>query len=386
MNNIKLNKVIFFTLVATFAIYLTYHQVYTSSSIEHKGFRWFASDTQQHIQFITDYIYHSRYIPHPLWHLLVFYTSKIFHLSLNAAAVCISSASIIIWVYAVYYIVKHMCEKFSIYTQMLIVLSIIVIGPLCIPWYQKVIYYGQGAPNVWHNVTYWMVKPFAVMSVYYFIYAQNNQKIRYLLFAFLSAVISIFAKPSFIIIFLPAVMLYIFIKKLYNKKFIQFFTLLFITSCTILLYQYTLSFGQGSDSKVVFDFLGVWSLFSKNIPISIFLALAFPIMLVIFYPKIIKNEYILFSWLLTILGIIYFALLAQAGKYYTDGNFGWSYAIAMNILYTFSIILFFKEFYKIEFKRRYFLLMLFLTQIFIGIYYLQKILIGQNPVFIGFYI
>jgi len=377
---------IFFILISIFSIYLTYHQVYTPSSIGHKGFRWFASDTQQHIQFITDYIYHGRYIPHPLWHLLVFYTSKIFHISLNTAAVCISSASIILWVYSVYYIVKHMCAKFNIYIQMLIVLSIIVIGPLCIPWYQKVIYYGQGAPNVWHNVTYWMVKPFALMSVYFLIYAQKNNKTKYLLFAFSSAVISIFAKPSFIIVFIPAIILYIFIKNIYNKKFIQFVILLSITSFIILLYQYTLSFGKGTDSKVVFDFLGVWSLFSKNIPISIFLALAFPIMLIVFSPKTIQNEYVFFSWILTILGIIYFAFLAQAGKYYTDGNFGWSYAIGMNILYTFSIILFFKEFHEIEFKRRYFLLILFLAQIFIGIYYLEKILIGQNPVFIGLYL
>ncbi|MDQ7047615.1 MAG: hypothetical protein Q9M39_08335 [Sulfurovum sp.] len=244
---------------------------------------------------------------------------------------------------------------------------------------------GQGYPNIWHNVTLWSVKPLALLSIILLFKAVYSKKNLYYFLTTITVLTSLFAKPSFAIMFLPSLAIFGLIQKHYNKQFILFYIFLSVMSIGILLYQFSHTFHTG-DSKVIFDFLGVWSQASRDVPISIMLTLAFPLLFVLVESKILHDDYILFSWIQIFIGILFYSLLAQTGHYYNHGNFGWSYMIAISILYVFSIIKFFSIYNDLNIFKRYILLSLLLTQVIIGIYYFEKVLQGQNPLYIAIFL
>ena len=170
--------------------------------------------------------------------------------------------------------------------------------------------------------------------------------------------------------FLPALAFLFFYEKRYRDKLsIIFFLTLLLISISILLYQYTHTFG-GENSHIVIDFFSVWMISSPNIPLSIILALAFPIFFTMLNTEsLIKNRYILISWVMVLIGIIYYSSFAQTGRFYFHGNFGWSYMIALSILYLFSIIEFFKLYPTLNWYKKYPLLALLIFQLIVGIVY-----------------
>lgn len=344
----------------------------------------YLSDTSEHLQYILPYIDDSRqhFIPHPLWHLSVYYIAYFFGIHLEYAAITFSTFSVGLWIYLVYYLVSTSNPHFCDLKKTLITFSVIIIVPLTIPIYNPNIFLGQSSPNIWHNVTLWTLKPLALLSVYLTFKAinTNNTKIYFLALAITLA--SIFAKPSFIIIFLPALFLVILLKQFYTKKNVLYFFIVSLFSLIILVYQYTYTFGN-EETKLIIDFLGVWSAGSKNIPISIFLALAFPLTLLVLYPHILRHDYILLSWLQTLLAMLLFATFAQTGELYLHGNFGWSYAIALSLLYLFSIIYFFKELHNLTTLKKSILFTLLFIQTFTGFYYFLSILNGTVPLYVN---
>lgn len=380
MNTSRPNYALIGLLLAVFGMVglLVYQQIFTNS---------YASDTQKHIVFLYVYFYgeDSFYIPHPLWHCGVFFFSKIFRISVEHAAVVFSALLVVIWTYLVYRIARHFLQERSRLFLTAITLAIIMIGPLCIPWYNKIIFLGQGSPNIWHNVTLWTVKPFALLAVVFVVEALRNGRFTYYFFAFASVILSLFAKPSFAIMFLPALILFALCKKIRDKRFYLFYMVVSVTSAAILLYQFTHTFNSG-DSKLVFDFLGVWSRSSPNVAVSILLALAFPLLLTLLEPSLLEDDYIMLSWLQVFIGIFLFALFAQTGKYYYHGNFGWSYMLAMSLLYLFAIVKYFERYGQMHPLKRYVLLLLFLVQVGIGGYYFFRVFQGQNPLYIAIYL
>jgi hypothetical protein len=367
-------NIIFFIFLTSIFLFLTYHQSICS----------YPSDTSEHIKFTKEFFHHDRYIPHPLWHICSYTISKLFNIQLTLSAAICSTFLLVLWSILVYvFIIKNINDNFKVRLSMMI---IIMIGPLCIPWYNKIIYYGQGSPNIWHNVTLWSVKPFALLSTWLSIDGLYKKDIKKLTLATIFTLISIFAKPSFIIMFLPALLLYAIARQEYKDMlFVKFYAIVSGLSIMILLYQYTHTFNQ-QEGKIIIDFLGVWSLTSQNISVSILLALAFPMAFISLHSKILQDRYILISWIMIFISIAYYATFAQTGRFYTHGNFGWSYMIAMSLLYLFSIVKYFEIYTSLHIVKKVILNTLLLVQTIIGIYYLYHILIGQNPLYVSIWI
>lgn len=369
---------IFFLLAGLFlaVCYLVYQQIFSQ----------YFSDIAGHIAYLYMYFYSDDfYIPHPAWHYGVWYTSKLLHISVEYAAVLFSASLVTLWAWLVYRVVSAWLGQLTPLARTLITALILLVGPLCIPWYNHIVFLGQGSPNLWHNVTIWTVKPLALIAMLLMLRAIETRKVEYYVFASLVTLLSIFAKPSFIIVFLPALFVFVLLKKVRQMKFVVFFAVTSALGGAILLYQLQ-HLAHFQESKVIFDFLGVWSLYSRNIAISILLALAFPLVLFMAAPKVLENSYILLSWLQIIFGIVYYACFAQSGHYYSHGNFGWSYLIAMSLLYLFSIV----EFIRIQAWftpiRRIVLWGLLLIQTAEGAYYFLKVLQGQNPLYISIFL
>jgi len=390
---ITLIKAVFFSSIFFMGLFLTYQQVF-GAQLDQEIVRYYASDMIPHIEFVKQYFDDTKYIPHPLWHILVKGFSVICGLSIEYSAAFVSSSILLLWSVLIYYTDKTLLLD-TLQTQtalrkeiviLLLTFFIYTVGPLVLPFYSNLIYKGVGSPNIWHNVTLWMVKPLALLSMLFAVWGMQKQKLLYYGYAIVATLLSIYAKPSFIIIFLPAIYLLMIDRRYISKSNLYFIASLTLFSILILFYQYTHTYSNNTDGGIIIDIFGVWSLGTNSILISISLALAFPLLFYILYPESSKNDLLLLSWLQVLFGIILYAVFAEKGSHYSHGNFGWSYRIALSMLYLFSIIEFCKSFYILNLWKRSSLLILLILQVAIGVYYLVHVLEGQNPIYIGVFI
>jgi len=357
-------KINFLNLVLIFIV--TYFLIYMQT----EGL--IIADTKPHIKFIQQFIDGTIYIPHPLWHLGTYCFSKILSVDYNAGASIFTAFLVTMYAIIIYKIAQSLDEYSENNAKWFLITFIsLAIGPLFIMSFSPRIYLGVGSPSDWHNVTLLAVKPFALLSVFLTIKFFISNKLNYFILAILVTIVSIFAKPNFIIIFLPSLVAYIVLKKYFDKRQLLFALITILFSVAALAYQFTNEFGEGGKSSVIFDFLGVWSMYSSNIPVSILIALGLPFLITIFnYQSVKKNEYIKFTWLLVLFSLILFSCFAEEGRNYSHANFSWSWNISLSLIYIFTIIEYFKQYFTMPAIFRYFLLTMILYQVYVGWYFL----------------
>jgi len=331
-----------------------------------------ASDTALHINATMHYINGDKYLPHPLWHICTHYLSKLLDLNYNIGASIFTAFLITLYAAIIYKIAQSIDDyKDNNAMWFLITMTAFTIGPFFVMSLNPHIYIGPGSPSVWHNVTLIIVKPLALLSVFFTIKFFVSNRFYYSISAITVIVLSVFAKPSFIIVFLPSLVVYIILKKYFDKRQLQFTLITIILSVAILAYQFMNNYGGDSDSSVIFDFLGVWSLYTPSVTVSILMALGLRLLISLFnYQSVKKNEYIKFTWLLVIFSMVLFASFAEGGRRYADGNFSWSWMISLSMIYIFTIIEYFKQYFSMRPVVRYPLLAIMLYQVYVGWYYL----------------
>ncbi len=376
-----------YIIVFLISIYLISHQL---SGIG------YLSDTIVHLSFVNKYFNGEIYIPHPLWHYCVHYMSYI-TLDDKMATSLVTSFFIIIWVFIVHTLLKYFLydlkeKKINLYFILILLLALFVIGPAHFSSFNTNIYLGIGSPNIWHNVTMFAVKPFALLVTFFFIVTLQSQgKIKYQILTIVFFILSMYAKPSFAVMFIPALIVYVLlIKPSIDKRLILFALMLLSIFLLILFSQFLHTYGDENallafgapKAKIIIDFFGPWSHYTPNIFISIMLATCFPIVFLFLNfhtlkkEKSLHTELLLFSWVMLIISIIIFSIFAEEGSRYYHLNFGWSYNLALSILYVFSIISYFSIYEKIKSISKSILNIILCIQIITGIYYLYTILIG----------
>jgi len=379
-------------LIYTVFFFLFQHQTY-------RPLREYPSDLPGHISFIS----HINDIAHPLWHYIVKFISSIFHISLQLSAISFTALLVVI----LFIIINNILE-FSLENQLnslssttkrylilFITFSLLISSAIYMPFFNKNLYLGQSACGIWHNVTLLMVKPFAFLSIFFTIRFIQAANIKFFIVALLSTIISIFAKPSFIIIYLPALYVFVFyfiyqskrtilqnllqIKNVLYKHIFYYLILVTFFSILILIIQFLIIYGGGNpvESKIIFDFLGVWSLYTPNIIISLVLIIAFPILVLILMPHK-KSDFYIFSLIMFIISLIIYSLFAESGLRYSDGNFAWSMHIAYHILFLFSTIEFIKGYDLLVSWEKHLLSIVLSLHILSGLYYFVQILNGQH--------
>ena len=362
----------FYFIIFLAVVFLFVHQL--------PGHKGYASDVGAHIGFVEIFFDGKVYIPHPVWHIAVHYMNYI-TLDKDVSAVLVNALFILMWIYIVqaiytYFIAK---EKNNNYIYVFLFM-IFIIGPAYIPFFSKFIIAGVGGPNIWNSATLIAVKPFALLAVFFTVLGLEKKQMSYYLIGVVSLLISIFTKPSFVIAFLPALVLLMIFKKIYSKENLIYVTILSSLSIGALAYQFLNTFGEDK-GKIVISFLGVWSASSPNVFVSILLALMFPLFFMIFnFNNVKKNNYLLLTWIMTFISIGYAALLAEAGPRFYHGNFFWSYMISLSLLYVFTLIDYFKNITDIKPYIKIFLNIVLLWQVFVGLYYFIAIIMtGGDP-------
>ena len=346
----------------------------------------YISDTPKHIVLLDEYFKGQKYLPHPMWHTGTYLISKLPFISLQLATVIFSTIIMSAWlVLLFFYLQFEFRHKNKSYLNrptlfFFTFYSILFVGPMLFPITDYIIYFGKGSPNIWHNITMWMVKPFAFGSLVSVYIAIDKDEKKYYIIAFLLVILSIFPKPSFIIIFLPTLFLIALIHKIKTKQFYIFLTLLSIASISILLYQLIHTF---TTSKVIFAPFAVWSLTSNDIPFSIILGLFFPILYSLLHLEALHSKLIQMAWMQTFIGILLYILFAQTGRQFTHANFSWSYMLAMSFLYIISITHFMLNYKKLVPYKQVALFIVLFMQVSIGSYYFYQIMHGQHPLFVS---
>ena len=361
---------LFYLTIFLIVVFLTSHQLSGDN---------YQSDFLSHIFFVEPFFNGEVYIPHPLWHICVHYMTYI-TLDNKFSAAIVTALFVVMWIYIVqkiylFFVAK---EKKNIYLYAFLFI-IFIIGPAYIPFFSKFIIMGVGSPNIWNNATLMAVKPFSLLAVFFTILSLEKKYIYYYLLGAVSLLISIFAKPSFVIAFLPALVLLVLVKKMYSKENITYVAILSLISVGALAYQFLNTFGEGK-GKIIISFLGVWSAATPNVFISILLAILFPLLYLIFnLDSVKKNNYLLLSWIMTFISIVYAAFLAEEGARFYHGNFFWSYMVSLSLLYVFTLIDYFKNITYINPHIKLLLNIILSWQVLVGLFYFIKIMAGEDP-------
>jgi len=370
---IEILKPIFFVSIFSITYILFYNQLFNN----------YSSDFTSHVGFINGIISGQFYLPHPLFHYLTYYVSVIFSIDIKVAAILVAAALVTALSIIVYKILLFSLVNKNTYFILFLVFLIMFSSNFYLPelGLTKHHYLGNGSIAVWHNVTLFMVKPFAVLSVFLlFNGLETNQKSS-LFISCLIALISIYAKPSFVVIFLPTVFIFMLYMAFNKHKdsfcIFYYFVILLVVTSIILYSMFSNTYNESKDSAIIFAPFQVWNLYSNNILLSIVIGnLVVVNFIALGFKHISLKSW--FSILMLVISILIFALFAESGNRFNHGNLSWSYCIAQPIAYLFVIIDFVNNYSKMNSWQRNILNLALSLHLIGGIYYFIKIFNGLS--------
>lgn len=152
----------------------------------------------------------------------------------------------------------------------------------------------QCGPNPFHNPTILFVRPFAIASFIYFIkLIRTYKQIKYMRYALLFSIftlLSVGAKPSYAIVFLPAMGIYAIYHILANKELKFGITALVavLPSLLLLLLQQKWASSQIKTEEIIFRFGGSFGLEGFNIITASLVT--FPVVILLFRSSLMKKE------------------------------------------------------------------------------------------------
>ncbi len=232
-----------------------------------------------------------------------------------------------------------------------ITLALLFVMPLWNWWKFPAIYLGQPTPNVWFNPTLIFAMPFALG-----LFALASRSLRDLAPASLAGtgalmVLSLIAKPNFVIALAPCYGVALAARLLPTAldgfrgtlKALGKLALACGPPLAALIAQYILTFTRAStfgpayqDARVIFAPLAVWSLYSPNIPVSILLGTAFPVVSAACFPRQVWSDPRLrLAWATMAIALLQFALLGEQ-NHLGAANFAWGCYLTDYILFTLS--------------------------------------------------
>ena len=355
--------------VLCISFWIFYNQIWSTPK--------FASDLPAHIEFARGYFHGTVGMAHPGFHVLIYGLSKLFSISLEWSSVILLSLTKVCTVYVFIRIFQH--HLISPTMVWWLALAMFVISPIYIPFFNKFIYLGQGSASTWHNPTSLPLIPIALITTLLIVPLMRVNKIKFKECLCISAILaaSTILKPNFVLSFIPALSMYVLLY--YRKNHVAWIKALVAISPTLLLLTWQLfEYDKMPNAgKMIFDFLGVWKLYSPNPLISIVISTAFPLLILLFRGKLIlKNHFLILSWLGLIVSFLISAFFAESGASYSAGNFMWGINIFLPPVFVFSLIEFaswLKEKKEMGFYVAAFVLILHVIS---GIWYLVKIMRG----------
>ncbi|MCD7880931.1 MAG: hypothetical protein LUG47_04545 [Clostridiales bacterium] len=224
-------------------------------------------------------------------------------------------------------------------------LTLCLVSAIYVPWYTTTIYRGQSSPNVWHNPTQMMVRPFALIAFWMTVRIYKRlrkgdgwstrafeSKGEIVAYAFV-LMLTVWAKPSFVQAFIPglAILMIVDLIRSRGKAFLFCFktACAYIPAALLVLMNFISNFGSDSASGIEIAFLDVWSHSTDNIPFSFLLLFDFPLFVfIVDWKQLISSVEGQLSLSNLGVAVVMKATLAETGSRRYHGNLSWSYGLA----------------------------------------------------------
>jgi hypothetical protein len=224
-------------------------------------------------------------------------------------------------------------------------------------WDVPSIFSGQVSPNAWHSPTASISMPFNLLLFLLALRAIQTPALRNAALVGAAMVLSVLGKPNFVMAFAPCFGLAwlallvgeIRAKRLESGNAAAMILVAFVPVSVVLWWQFfAVEAEAGDPTKLAFGPFVVWKTMSKNIPASILLGIAFPLVTTVLFPKqIVRDRAMLLAWATLAVAITQFALIAASnpvggvpqgwGMDYAGqiacGIFGWGMVLADQILF-----------------------------------------------------
>ena len=273
-------------------------------------------------------------ITYPLYHLSLKFLAfllggRYYAASYVILAFCVVLAILVYRILA-YRFAAPENRKERVLCDILSICSVIFLAA-CSPLTQWRFYARQCGANPVHNPTILFVRPLGLLAVLFFLlfldqYEKKEKSLKSLLGFGIFSLLSVFAKPNFAFVFLPALAL-LTLCKMISKKDIKlgiYALIAALPSALAMLFQFTFVTDSTEAMHVVLSF-GSFSEFTPLEVLAVSLA-TFPVPLILFSPKIFRKEMgCQVAYFALVIGWIQMFLLTNG----PSGDFSWGYDLAV---------------------------------------------------------
>lgn len=240
-------------------------------------------------------------------------------------------------------------------------------------------YKGQCGANPLHNPTMIFSRPFAILVIYFLLLylceknkKNNNFRIRVALGIFL--LFSVLSKPSFAVVFIPALTIFIVVDSIIEKQYSQILEFAVVVSPSILvLFVQFFAFIKINTLVTAFHIsFGSFYGFSAFEVLKVSIA-SFPVPIILFSAKVFKEDKgYRFIYLFLLVGWLQMFLLSNGAS----GDFSWGYDFSIQFVTVVAIGM--AQKYDIKLWKRVAGIIIFSYQIICGIQYAYLLFYGHE--------
>lgn len=284
---------------------------------------------------------------HPLWQIVLGLFLKSSGLPKSDAVVLVQSIIFIFTGCILWFFVNETFSK-NLFDENLwkktaitifIVLSLMVITPVFLLFLiDNTTYLGYININMFWNPTIVLLKPLALINFYLILKVITHEKVSNIIFLLLllTTVLSVLAKPVYMIAIIPLIFIAFFIFK-FKKKQIKYIILgVVIPGVLALIIPYYVYFYSASSTVGLMPFY-VMSYYSNFLVPKFLLSILFPLFVyVLDFKNACKDIRLNMAWILFIIASCYSYLFVETNQNILAGNFVWTGQIANFILFVFS--------------------------------------------------
>lgn len=249
-------------------------------------------------------------------------------------------------IFATYELLQQLTEK-KYFPSMMLFFAVLsnFIMPFYLSFAHGQRYIGYQSSSIWHNSTYTCMKFLGIITLIYYFkcekkYRENLPIKDWLIFATL-LVICNGVKPSFCMIFAPAMAVYLLIdlgKKVSFRK-VFWFGLSVIPSLLVIIWQNMVLFGDETGNGIVFN--PGFALFMRgdHPKVTFILSMAFPLLMLIFtLTQIFREKKYGFMWTAWLFGFLQIFLFTEQGRRAKDSNFFWGYSCGLFLINVMAMV------------------------------------------------
>lgn len=222
-------------------------------------------------------------------------------------------------------------------------------GSMYLPVIHPRFYKGSWCTFSWHSPTQQLMILFALISLllFFMMYDERMERVdlRKWIGLMLASIMSVWAKPSFMLVFIPAFVISFVIEVIIHIKDADIgkrLFRLFVIGCSMvpsgifILWLNRSIFGEGSENKVVTTVGGV----GYNVPLAVLCGLLFPITVYIVNIKKLRDMPFQLALGTFVFGVAEWAFFHEEGTRGEHGNFAWGRQFGCYLLFLTAIVLF----------------------------------------------